>query len=66
MVKVYLSREGVPFTEHNISMDREALNHLVEMGYRTTPVTVIDKDVVVGYNPTDLNAALTKPNSIEC
>ena len=41
MVTVYLSRKGFDFTEHNVSEDRDALNELVTMGYRSTPVTVI-------------------------
>ena len=43
MVKVYLSRKGVPFTEHNISKSVDSLKSLVSMGYRTTPVTVIGR-----------------------
>ena len=58
MVKVYLSRKGIPFTERNVSTDRDALKHLVGMGYRTTPVTVIGEEKVVGYNPAKLDAAL--------
>ena len=58
MVKVYLSRKGIPFTEHNVSTDREALKSLLEMGYRTTPVTVIGEEKVVGYSPAGLDAAL--------
>ena len=41
MVKVYLSRKGFEYTEHNVSKDRESLKDLVSMGYRSTPVTVI-------------------------
>ena len=58
MVKVYLSRQGIEFTEHNISRDREGLKSLVGMGYRTTPVTVIGDETVVGYSPAKLDAAL--------
>ena len=58
MVKVYLSRKGIPFTEHNISMDRQGLKLLLSLGYRTTPVTLIGDEKVVGYNPTGLDAAL--------
>ena len=58
MVKVYLSRKGIPFSEHNVSTDRESLKTLVGMGYRTTPVTVIGEEKVVGYSPAKLEAAL--------
>ena len=58
MVKVYLSRKGVPFTERNVSLDREALKNLVGMGFRTTPVTVIGEKRVVGYSTAKLDEAL--------
>ena len=58
MVKVYLSRKGVDFTEYNVSLDPEAVKRLIGMGYRTTPVTVIGDEKVVGYSPPKLDAAL--------
>ena len=58
MVKVYLSRKGVPFTEHNVSTDREALKRLIGMGFRTTPIAVIGDEKVVGFSPAKLDAAL--------
>jgi len=58
MVKVYLSRKGVPFTEYNVSTNGDALKRLVGMGFRTTPVTVIGDERIVGYNPAKLEAAL--------
>ena len=58
MVKVYLSRKGFEFTEHNVSTDRESLIDLVSMGYRSTPVTVIGEEKVVGYSPAKLDDAL--------
>ncbi len=58
MVKVYLSRKGFEFTEHNVSTDRESLKDLVSMGYRSTPVTVIGEEKVVGYSPAKLDDTL--------
>ena len=58
MVKVYLSRKGFEYTEHNVSTDRESLKDLVSMGYRSTPVTVIGEEKVVGYSPAKLDEAL--------
>ena len=59
MVKVYLSRKGISFTERNVSEDREALSSLLEMGFRTTPVTVIGDERIVGYSTAQIDAALT-------
>ena len=65
MVKVYLSRKGVPFTEYNVSTDREALKRLVGMGYRTTPVTVIGDERLIGYSPSSIDEALATVGAIE-
>ena len=60
MVKVYLSRRGVPFTEHNVSIDEGARSDLLELGRSTTPVTVIGDAVIVGYKPQDMAEALDR------
>ena len=65
MVKVYLSRKGIPFTEHNVSTDTAALKTLLGMGYRTTPVTAIGDERVVGYSPAKLDAALIAAGVVE-
>ena len=49
-VKEYLSQKGVKFTERDVSKDAEAINDLKKMGVMTTPVTVIDDQVVVGFD----------------
>ncbi len=58
MVKVYLSRKGIPFTEYNVSTSLEGRKMLLSMGYRTTPVAVIGEQKVVGYSPAKLEEAL--------
>jgi glutaredoxin len=58
MVKVYLSRAGVPFTESNVSIDPAGEAELRALGRSTTPVTVIGDRVIVGYKPADLAAAV--------
>ena len=58
MVKVYLSRKGVPFTEHNVSTDTQGLKLLLALGYRSTPVTIIGDKRIVGYNTTQMEKAL--------
>jgi glutaredoxin len=63
MVKVYLSRKGIPFTERNVSLDEQARKDLLDMGHRSTPVTVINDEKVVGYSPPKLEAALVAADS---
>ena len=58
MVKVYLSQKGIPFVERNVSLDEEARNDLLALGHRSTPVTTIRDQKVVGYSPPKLEAAL--------
>ena len=58
MVKVYLSRKGIAFTEHNVSLEPDAKKRLLDMGYRTTPVTLIGDQTIVGYKPPQMEAAL--------
>ena len=58
MVKVYLSQKGLEFTERNVSLDENARDDLLSLGYRSTPVTVIDDQRVVGYSPPKLEEAL--------
>ena len=49
-VKEFLSQKGVDFTERDITVDDLALAELEELGYMTTPVTVIDGEVVIGFD----------------
>ncbi len=63
MVKVYLSQKGIPFKERNVSVEPDAMQDLLDMGFRTTPVTVIADQKVVGYNPGKLEAALAGAGS---
>ena len=48
--KEFLSQKGLPFTDRNIRADPAALEELLKLGYRATPVTVIDGEVVVGFD----------------
>jgi len=62
MTKAWLSKRGVSYVEHNVSTDMAALNDLVGMGYRTTPLTTIGKDIIVGYSIPRLEASLEAHN----
>lgn len=50
MVKEFLSQKGVTFTERDIATDEGAMQDLAELGYLTTPVTVIDGEIVIGFD----------------
>lgn len=45
-----LSHKAIRFTAKNIREDPAALAELQQLGYRATPVTIIDGEVVVGFD----------------
>ena len=49
-VKESLWQKGVEFIDRDAVEDEEALAELGELGYMTTPVTVIEGVVVVGFD----------------
>ena len=60
MTKMWLSDRDYEFTEYNVSENEEYQKDLVRMGFRVTPVTVIDHtEMIVGFSPTKLEKALS-------
>ena len=57
-VKEFLSQNNIAFTDRNIAADETALTELEKLGLMTTPVTVIDGEVVVGFDVPKLRSLL--------
>ncbi len=57
-VKEFLSQNKVEYTERSVVADDTALAELEKLGYMTTPVTVIDGEVVVGFDRAKLENLL--------
>ncbi len=57
-VKEFLSQNKINFTDRNITADETALKELEKLGFMTTPLTVIDGEVVVGYDAPKLTSLL--------
>lgn len=57
-VKEFLSQKQVEFTERNIAADEAAVGELEKLGYMTTPVTLVDGEVVVGFDRARLERLL--------
>lgn len=43
-------KQGIPFTARDVQTDPAALDELHWLGYRATPVTLVDGQVVVGFD----------------
>lgn len=62
-VKEFLSQNKIDFIERNVVTDEIALEELQKLGYMTTPVTVIDDEVVVGFDRNKLEKLLKTSSS---
>ncbi len=60
-VKEFLSQNKIEFADRNIAADEAALAELEQLGYLTTPVTVVDGQVVVGFDRDKLQKLLKTP-----
>jgi len=59
-VKEFLSRKRVAFEERNVAEDESALEELEALGVMTTPVTVIDGELVIGFDRRELDRLLSE------
>jgi glutaredoxin 3 len=57
--KEFLSQKGVAFTEKDITTDPSAVEELERLGAMTTPVIVINGEVVIGFNRARLEELLS-------
>lgn len=57
-MKEFLSREGVAFETKNVDEDERAYAELIQKGFRTIPVTVIEGHIIKGFDPQALTDAL--------
>ncbi|MFB3092173.1 MAG: glutaredoxin family protein [Dehalococcoidia bacterium] len=56
--KEFLSQRGIDFEEKDVIADEAAMEELVKIGVMTSPVTVIDGEVVVGFDQKKLEELL--------
>lgn len=54
----YLSRKGVAYVAKDVREDREALKELLELGYATTPVIIIDGRHIIGFDVEAIDRAV--------
>jgi glutaredoxin len=56
--KAWLSEQGIEFVDRNIAEDESALEDLQKLGVFSTPVTLINGAVVVGFDREKLEQLL--------
>lgn len=57
-VKEFLRKNNITFVERDITTDESAVAELEKLGVMTTPVTLVDGELVVGYDVTRLKNLL--------
>lgn len=58
-VKEYLTEKNIPFTDFDVSQDREKLEEMVNLtGQRGVPVIAVGDEVIVGFNQSRIDQAL--------
>jgi glutaredoxin len=58
MVRLHLESRGQRWTERDLDLDPTARQDLIDLGASGTPVTVIDGEVVVGYDEESIDELL--------
>ena len=59
MTKSWLNNQNIAFIEKHVE-DEGVAAELMELGYRVTPVIMINGTAIVGYNPRKLAEALAE------
>ena len=54
----FLAQKGVEFEEKNVREDLDAMQEMVRMGAQATPTTVIDGEVIIGFDLKRISASL--------
>ena len=57
MTKSWLKNNNIAFIEKNVS-DEGVADELIGLGYKVTPVVMVNGTAIVGYNPKKLEEAL--------
>jgi len=57
-VSVYGVQNSVEFTQKDIRTDLDAMQEMVQMNSQSTPTTVIDGEVILGFDKQKIDALL--------
>lgn len=65
MVKEFLSQRRIPYKEFDVSVDRTAAQEMVnKTGQMGVPVTLVDGEVIVGFDRPKLEQALSRQHLV--
>ncbi len=59
-MKDFLAQRGVRYTLKNLNTDADARDEFVRRGYLLPPVTIVDGEVIVGFDPVKLEQILER------
>ena len=59
-LKEYLDRCGVPYRDRDVTRDEAAAQELMRLNAPGVPVTVVNGEVLIGFNQARLDEALRK------
>jgi glutaredoxin len=54
----FLSQRNIDFVEKNIRTDLDAMQEMVRINSQSTPTTVIDDEVIIGFDKGRISALL--------
>jgi glutaredoxin 3 len=58
MVRLHLESRGQKYTERDVDTDPTARDEMMKLGAQSTPVTVIDGEVVIGFDEESIDELL--------
>ncbi|HEY8172021.1 MAG TPA: glutaredoxin family protein [Dehalococcoidia bacterium] len=58
MVRLHLESRGQRYTERDVDVDDGARQEMIDLGAQATPVTVIDGEVVIGFDEESIDELL--------
>jgi len=53
----FLFQKGLEFVEKNVPQRQAALKELIDLGFQSTPMTIIDGQSIVGFGSTENSGA---------
>jgi glutaredoxin 3 len=56
--KTFLDQNNIPYTEHDISKDKEAKKGIMKRGYMSVPLIMIDDKVFKGFDKNEISMEL--------